>query len=683
MNNRYKDCYVSLHNDTLKLGNEAIERSIVFKGNYPVSEYILNKKTGYKWFNPDGKELAIFNLPVLNFKNCIKEISSCVSNHDGLSEDFLLVCVEYTESKVTVKWQLEVFPTTPFIASKLYIKGEPLKCQVYNLGSAVMSESTGIELQKTSEIAGNLIQLPETDAVDAFPIYNKHLKLETLRFFDVTDVNDTLVKKSEELIYAHTGLTADGNAFIINAYLEEEGLIVVKDGFTVGASLNRTQDELIVKPRSCVQLRGTGLDYMKLSNEEFTPCYGSTIGVGHPEEVKGFYKRYYNQIYRGPGDGLFIMSNNWGDRNQDKSVCEEFILKEIEAAKQLGVDVVQIDDGWQKGTTANSALTKRGVWEGYYEFDSDFWMVNSKKFPRGFAPIMEAIKGTNVKIGLWFSPDSSKDMGNWEKDANVLLNFYRKFNIQFFKLDGIKIRNKKCEINLLKLMNKVSVESDNKVSFNLDITAEVRFGYFYEKQFGTIFVENRYTDWCNYYPHNTLKNLWQLSELLPTRKFQFELLNNKRNIDKYDNDMLAPCRYSMDYLFAITMFSNPLIWMEMSNLLEEDVKALKNIIQIYKKERQRIFFSEVLPIGDMPDGISFTGFQAVVNNSEGYLLLFREFTKTDSYEYKVKYVKGKQLKLNCLYTNGDNYDIKCTESGGLKVVMERPATFVFAKYEII
>lgn len=688
MNTTYMDCYASFNDGVLNVGNKSIERSILFRNNFPITRYIVNKKTGYKWFHPQGKDLASFHLPVLNFECCEIRITSCVSNNHGLSQDFLLVCVEFAERNVIIKWHLEVSPGLPFITTKLYVKGDPQNNTSKNPCNSIRKESTGIEIQEGTDMVEKQIQLPEKDAVDAFEIYDKHLKLETLRFFDVTDVNDTLVRKSEELVYANRGQTAAGNVFIIKSYLEDEGLFMVKEGLTAGVSLNRSQDELILKPCSCVQLTGTGLDYTNLSRDEFTPCYGSTVGVGYVQDLKKLYKKYYNRVYQGDaGRNLFIMSNTWGDRNQDKAVCEEFILREIEIGRQIGVDILQIDDGWQKGITSNSAMAKGGVWEGYYAFDPEFWTVNAKKFPRGLEPVAEAGKRNSIKIGLWFSPDASGDMKNWEKDAEILLNLYKTYDVRYFKLDGVKIRNKKCEINLIKLMERVTKESKNEVSFNLDITAEVRFGYFYEKQFGTLFVENRYTDWGSYCPHKTLKNLWQLSEILPARKFQFELLNNKRNESRYENDLLAPGHYTMDYLFAITMFSNSLVWMEMSNLWEEDIKVLKNIIQVYKKERQRIFSAEIFPIGDMPDGISFTGFQAVVNEKEGYLLLFRELTKVDTYVFKVNDLAGKKIKIENLYASGDGSCIIMTDcvtaDGDLEVQMEKPRTFLFARYSVI
>ena len=73
-------------------------------------------------------------------------------------------------------------------------------------------------------------------------------------------------------------------------------------------------------------------------------------------------------------------------------------------------------------------------------------------------------------------------------------------------------------------------------------------------EYGNIFLENRYTDWGNYYPYRTLRNLWMLSRYVPAEKMQIEFLNKWRNADKYDvADPFAPARYSFDYLFAITL----------------------------------------------------------------------------------------------------------------------------------
>lgn len=45
----------------------------------------------------------------------------------------------------------------------------------------------------------------------------------------------------------------------------------------------------------------------------------------------------------------------------------------------------------------------------------------------------------------------------------------------------------------------------------MDLTNGRRVGYHWFTEYGNIFLENRYTDWGNYYPYKTMRNLWQLS----------------------------------------------------------------------------------------------------------------------------------------------------------------------------
>ena len=105
--------------------------------------------------------------------------------------------------------------------------------------------------------------------------------------------------------------------------------------------------------------------------------------------------------------------------------------------------------------------------------------------------------------------------------------------------------------------------------FNLDVTAGRRGGYHYFNEYGNLFLENRYTDWQNYYPYTTLRNLWMLSKYIPSQKLQIEFLNKWRNTEKYTGDPFGPANYSFEYLFAITMAAQPLAWFEGTGLPEE------------------------------------------------------------------------------------------------------------------
>jgi alpha-galactosidase len=679
-NIKYESCYCSFDEDVLIIGNELVERKLVFFNKLPVTEYILNKSTGHKWKSEKNRTILLNSL--LNIKETTLDYNQYISDNDGLSNKHLSVELLLLDKNITVKLCFTIFPGIPFTTLNTYIKGSPLSKKLCE-ATITSGHYNGIENNYSISENQSLLN-PKTDCIDAFGLSSQHLKVEVIKLIDQTDGNDYLLDESIVPLYPTKEKGLEGNMFIIDDYVNNESIMVVKEAPTAASELNRVSPDLFIKPGAYVQLIGSGINYDKISSEYYTPFYGSSIGVGTKEELKSFYKKLYRSMYLGDiSENLFIMSNNWGDRNQDAAVCHDFVLKEIEAAYKLGIDIVQIDDGWQKGVTANSKLAKGGVWEGYYAYDNNFWDVNKVKFPQGLKPIVDCAEKYDLQIALWFSPDSSNDFVNWEMDAEVLLYYYREYKICYFKLDGIKIRSKLCEVNLINLLSKVSKESNNRVSFNMDITAESRFGYLYQKQFGTLFVENRYTDWANYYPHNTLKNLWCLSKVIPTNKLLFEILNNKRNIDKY-KDLLAPINYSMDYIFAATMVANPLIWMEMSNLNESDMQSLTDIIKVYRLYRKDIFNSEVIPIGDMPDGCSFTGFQIRLTDKSGYLLLFRERCKQVTYAYKLKGLYDTTLKYEYIYSNRGVTNLlfndKINSKGEVSVNINEELSFVFIKY---
>ncbi|MFW6007030.1 MAG: glycoside hydrolase family 97 catalytic domain-containing protein, partial [Halanaerobiales bacterium] len=487
---KFQDCYSEYKNSNLIIGNNSIERVLSFK-KIAVSLYLKNKKTKKKWENKNHYQL-IWNFPGINYRNGSFNVTVYNDDNNGLSHKHLAVEILYQKQEFQQKTILRIFPELPFITSRIYFKG-PIPDFAGEEPDKINSTDkfSGIEknYQRNNREENSKIHIPEIDTIESLAIDNTHLKLETIELQDVTDKNDYLIKKHKQPIYVRGSHSFTGNIFIIDDYLNKEGLMLVKEGPTKTASLNRKRKELQIESKRSIELIGSGIDFSRMDNEEWIPAYGSTTGVGSPDKLKRLYKSFYNRIYKGDKkQNLFIMSNTWGDRNQDIAVSEEFIKKEIDTGAEIGIDIVQIDDGWEKGTTSNSALQDNGVWEGYYDFDSDFWEVDQDKFPDGLKPVVSYAKEKGIEIGLWFSPDSSGDFSNWEKDAEVLLDLYKKFNIKYFKLDGIKIRSKKCELNLIKLMEKVNQESNNEVSFNLDITAEVRFGYLYEKKYGSIFV---------------------------------------------------------------------------------------------------------------------------------------------------------------------------------------------------
>jgi hypothetical protein len=377
------------------------------------------------------------------------------------------------------------------------------------------------------------------------------------------------------------------------------------------------------------------------------------------------------------------MCNTWGDRSRDGRIGEAFILSELAVASELGITHYQIDDGWQQGATSNSVV-KNGRWGDYYSADDRFWSVHKERFPNGLEPVVRAAKEHGIQLGLWFSPESHAEFANWQRDADRLVELYRLYDVRYFKLDGIHVQSKRGEMNLTRMLRHVIRETGGAVYFNLDVTAQARLGYFCEAQYYGIFLENRYTDKVSYYPHWTLRNLWLLSKYVPAQKLQIEFLNVERNVEKYGKDPLSPSACGIAYAFAASMFANPLAWMEVSGLRESSRRTLGKLITEYKDVQQHLLTGHILPIGEEPTGTGWTGLQSIVTDTEGYLLLFREWNTREKGVFKLWNIAS--APLNMVHVTGSDRRppaiATVDENGYMTYTLGTPLSFALLHYKL-
>ena len=241
------------------------------------------------------------------------------------------------------------------------------------------------------------------------------------------------------------------------------------------------------------------------------------------------------------------------------------------------------------------------------------------------------------------------------------------------------IPDKLADHRLQKLFDKVSTESGGNIVINLDATAGNRTGYNYMNSYGNIFLENRYTDWGNYYPHWTLRNLWQLSAYVPTKNFQIEFLNKWRNKAVYgDNDPLAPYFIPFEYQFAVTMMAQPLAWFEGTGLPEEAMK-IGDVIKKYRSIQADIHTGDIFPIGDEPNGYGWTGFQSVKDAESGYVLVFREKNMEASRFIKTLLPVNKNIVLTPVLGEGKRFE--AVTNSKHEVEFELPDEFTYSLYE--
>jgi len=668
-----KTCYAYFDDcrGVLCLGNQKIEKRIRISGNRYRTEAVRDKISGAEWSGEGSWQ----QVPVLRGDETGVTDFEARERYDRLGiKPHLEATLSFRGSMGSFRMEFMIFPEISFIYSCSLITAESLGGR--DEGADRTVDCSGIE--KAAPAKGAAVCA--LDTLECIPLGRRHLEVESVLLTDKTDINDTLVERQTAPVYSRGAMERNGNIFCINDYYSGDSIMLVKHSPAPSSALNRASSDLIFRGDRCVQLMGVGVDHSALPAME-VPYYASAVGVGRSEEIWDAYMRY-SDVYEGtdPRRALFVMSNTWGDRSQDVRVCEEFILGELECARRLGIDIMQIDDGWQSGVTSNSRRAIGGVWEGYYAFSDTFWQVDPARFPNGLTPIVERAAEYGVEVGLWFSPDSSRDFANVERDVETLMGLYQKYGVRHFKLDGIKIRNKLCETRLIYLLDRLSKLSGGEIQFNLDITAEDRFGYLYKQWYGTLFVENRYTDWGNYYPHRTFRNVWDLAGVIPTRRLQMELLNVRRNRDKYEGMPFSPDTYGMDYLFASVMVANPLVWAELSGLSEEDSVILGSIISVYKRYKSELYSCRVYPVGERPNGMRFSGFQCVSRDGKsGHLLLFRETTAERSYTFALPRSVSADLT-ETLYRSADA-EVEMGESQ-IKVTFSQPRSFVWLKYHM-
>ena len=398
-------------------------------------------------------------------------------------------------------------------------------------------------------------------------------------------------------------------------------------------------------------------------------CGGYPVIKGECQTGKeaALCRAWYRSVYK--PKRLVSMSNTWGDRGGASVVYEKFLIDEIDAAEFLGLDVMQVDAGWSTGIGFGEDENGLRVFEG------DCWAVVEKNFPNGIESISPYAAARGVETGLWFSPHCNGNYKYFDRDIAILKRAHDEWGFHHFKLDALQLNTvEKCHgtVDFIKAILDFGEHSD----VDLDVTANQRLGYLACAPYGTLFVENRYTAWSNYYPHATLRNLWRLSEFVCASKLQMELLNPKRFTDKYrEDDMLRPETYDIDYMFASVMVSNPLIWMEMQHLAPREKEQLRDIISIWKQYRDELVRADVRPILEEPSGTSLTGFAAETEDAL-HLILLREVTDRDLFDVSV----GEGYGAPTLITSNANADVKLN-AGELQVRLDAPRAYAWVRLE--
>lgn len=661
------ECYSRLDGDTLRIGNSRIERVYLWNDGHLVTCRVTDKKSGRTWASTSkNADFAVNRSTPSDGKVRVEDVAS-----DGIRPAHQLTIVSYKLGALDVVRCYRVYPGVPAIAVDTRLRGAL---------DGVHSSETDAADRRNIEDAAHMAVKPVTSALDRLSLKGQHWHGRAVEFRDITDWNNNLVDERDFISYRKTNYR--GNVLLLSDGENGGGFVFLKEAPCSGVQLAYDKADFI-SDFGNFTVTGLGLGNADVTPDKWTRAYGAVLCTydGGEREALEALRTYQKQCrVLDPTRDEMVMMNTWGDRSQDAKVNEAFCLSELEKAARLGITLFQIDDGWQSGKSPNSAVAK-GSFKDIHRSGS-YWTPDPVKYPHGLAPVVKRGKELGVEVGLWFNPSIQDDFADWEKDAATVVGLWRDYGIRMFKIDGLTIGSKRAEENLRKFFDRVLEDTDNSVMFNLDATASRRGGYHMFNEYGNIFLENRYTDWGNYYPYWTLRNLWQLSKYVPAERLQVEFLNNTRNADKYGYDAFAPGAYDFAYLFATTMAGQPLAWMEASNL-PEDAYSIKPLVDAYRAVQHEFHRGLILPVGEEPSGRSFTGFQSLTGDGEGYLLLYREATPDAKGVFETWLPEGATVSLKPVLGSTKALKVKTGRKGAVELAIPKANGFAMYRYKIL
>ncbi len=174
---------------------------------------------------------------------------------------------------------------------------------------------------------------------------------------------------------------AHGDAYGIN--------LVYSGNFHAG-----TEVDQLGMSRAYMGVGDADFSWLLEPGEEFTAPEAVLVysGEGLGSMSRTYHRLYRRRLVRGKyRDGVRpILVNNWEGTYFDFD--EEKIVSIAEAASELGIELMVLDDGWFG--RRNDDTSSLGD-----------WIVNREKLPGGLEGLARRVRGCGLSFGLWFEPE--------------------------------------------------------------------------------------------------------------------------------------------------------------------------------------------------------------------------------------------------------------------------------------
>jgi len=486
---------------------------------------------------------------------------------------------------------------------------------------------------------------------------------------------DTTPILKEEQVSPNTSVNWANGLVIRN---KANGLILVKESQKCVNQSGIATGGFDIGPDG-IAITGPGLTPKDIDTGSYKTCWASWIVPykGDSTDALLALKRFDRLRYPVGKRDMYIMANTWGSSDASAvgggryAARQENVLKEIASQAGLGIDVQEIDDGWQGLTyrhwrPAATALLSSGKNGTQRRTSYDI-------YPDGWGRLRQYAASKGVKLGLWAA---------WTIPEQDLIWNYDHGGFNYFKIDFSMLNTKEKLDGLMGKIRSFIVYTHHQVRINWDATENApRIGYFYAREFGNVSLENRkpsIPENAIYKPYLVLRDFWQVSKYINLNQFQIPIQNIER-VDRQESDAYL---YSNAYAVAISLMGSPLFFSLTQYYTAKDRGSIKHILQVYKLHREEIYKGYVFPIGNTPDDSSWTGFQDRVSPTAGYLLIFRELhNENSSHQIRLRFVRDHYIMLTDLLT-GKKKKVLVDKNGWAQFTIEKAADFRLCHYRV-
>ena len=645
-----KGAHVITKKDEVVISTGKVERTYKLTPHGLVTTSFINKQNETEWINANPRILCDWSIDGYVQGNLVS-LNSFVSDDEKFTDSHICVEAEfeYSERHLMVKYIVWAYPGAEGLRTQLKLRALP------GFDGNKETFSPGI-----TETLGLSKEIPSPKAFG----YMQGIK---------ANMDEDIL--TEEKLSPDTKVVDWASGLVMSS--DNQGVILVKESNKSTSLLEKwdvATGSFLLNGQT-VQVTGTGMFPENLKEDEYLSCWANWVILyeGDADDALLSLKKFDRRRYPvHPDRDIFMMANTWGTEDMRPGCLyaarEENVLKELESVADLGIDILQIDDGWQ---TTEWLPAKHSKDHEHKDVIGDYDV-----YPEEWGKVREKANELNVKLGLWAAWTAPLDKLQWNYDRGG----FSAFKLDFANLNTIERRDE-----LMGKARELIKYSAYNTCVNWDITEiPPRAGYFYGREYGNVYLENRKVTTARppvqYIPYKVLRDAWLLSKYVNLNKFQVTVQNIDMTKDPTKTDAQL---HNHPYVVAIALMSSPIFFQETHYYSDEARKQIKPLLSVYKKHREEMYAGYVFPIGNVPDNKSWTGFQNHnPKTNSGYLTIFRELNNNEtSRNLSLKFLGNKRIRLTDLTTNLD--EVLILKNGVANFTITSPAGFKYYKYDVL